>query len=80
MRLLHLWPRQWGKRRALDLVRRELEDLEKRSQEAAEARKPRDPYYETMMQAIGAWCAPDGADYKLVDLPTVGIQQGGIVR
>lgn len=72
MRLFRFWPRQWGKRRALDLVATEIAELEQRSEAAADAREPF-----RHLVASGGWIAPATVDYGLLDLPEIGVRRGG---
>lgn len=75
MRLFLFRGRQFGRRRALDLVASEIRDLQQRSEKAADAR---DPFRHLV--ASGGWCAPADVNYGLLDLPTVSLKRGGYVR
>lgn len=71
------WARQFGKRRALDLVASQIAELGKRSEIAAAEREARLKGNHGRI-ASGGWCAPPEPLYDLLDLPVIGVKRGGI--
>jgi len=69
--------RQFGRRRALDLVASEIADLQQRSEKPPAV----DPVMDRLHQAMtvsGGWCAPVEPLWAPLDLPDLSVKRGGI--